>query len=135
MRLYQDNPGKKEYRDLMLNRYETSRDWAGLAGAAGEWTKWGPDDPDNWRFLALGQRNAGKPGDAAKSLLRAAQVEGTKAASWLAAAEALEKSGERQAAADAYKRVVEIEPSNEKAESALLRLALDGIARSRESGG
>jgi tetratricopeptide (TPR) repeat protein len=134
MRLYKDNPGKKEYRDLVLSKFETSRDWAGLAGAAGEWTVWGPNDPDNWRFLALGQRNAGQPKDAAKSLLRAAQVEGTKVASWMAAAEALEKSGERQAAADAYKKVVEIEPSNEKAESALLRLALDGVAKTRGSG-
>ena len=135
MRLYKDNPTKKEYRDLIFNRFETARDWAGLARAAVEWTTWRPEDPDNWRFLALGQRNAGRPQDAAKSLLKVAELERTKVSSWLAAAEALEKSGEREAATSAYKKVVEIDPSNARAESALLRLALDGVAKSRGSGG
>jgi tetratricopeptide (TPR) repeat protein len=135
MRLYQADPSKKIYRDLVLDRFETTRDWAGLAGAAGEWTKWRPEDPDNWRFLALGQRNAGRAAEAAKSLLRVAEVEKTKVASWMAAAEALERSGEKQAAVTAYERVVELQPSNAKAEKALLRLALDGLAKGRGTGG
>jgi tetratricopeptide (TPR) repeat protein len=131
MQLYRSDPSRREYRELVLDRFVSAKDWPALIGAAGEWTRWNPGDPENWRLLALGQRSAGQALEAARSLARAAEAEKTSAASWLAAAEALEAAGEGQAAKSAYERVAELAPDNEKAASALLRMALEGVAKNR----
>ncbi|MDR1298211.1 MAG: hypothetical protein LBO05_12785 [Deltaproteobacteria bacterium] len=52
----------------------------------------------------------------------------------MSAAEALEKSGDDDAAKQAYQKVMELEPDNARAESALLRLALEALTQRREPG-
>ncbi|MDR1657818.1 MAG: tetratricopeptide repeat protein [Deltaproteobacteria bacterium] len=133
MELYRADSTKKECRDLLLNRFEESKNWAGLIEAAQNWTKWHPTDADNWRFLALGQKNQELEAESAQSLVKAAELDSGKAASWLAAAEALEKAGDIESAKTAYTKVTELEPSNERAESALLRLALANLELNRRN--
>jgi tetratricopeptide (TPR) repeat protein len=128
MLLYRDNPAQKEYRDLIIYHHEKDKDWRALGKAATEWTKWQPQDPDNWRFLALALKNTGRPREAALSFLRAAQSAQASLDSWLAAAEALEKAGEGAKAKLAYEKVMELDPKNVAAESALLRLAISSAS-------
>jgi tetratricopeptide (TPR) repeat protein len=138
MLLYQETPSNKLMRDLVVGHMESDRNWAGLAEAAKKWTDWQPQDPDNWRYLALSQKNIGRAEDEAKSLLKIAQLLPNEAAGWFAAAEALEKTGDKESAKQAYQKVMELEPENAKAESALLRLALEalpgGSGRNRSPG-
>jgi tetratricopeptide (TPR) repeat protein len=131
MLLYKTDPKYKESRDLVVAHLQLEKNWKTLAEAAGFWTSWHPDDPDNWRYLALAQRNTGKEELAAKSLLKVAQLEPTKTAGWFTAAEALDRAGDKEAAKLAYEKVLELEPTNAKAESALLKLALDSLPNSR----
>ncbi|MDR2443876.1 MAG: tetratricopeptide repeat protein [Deltaproteobacteria bacterium] len=133
MELYREDPSSKEYRDLVLDHFEGSKNWAGLTQAALKWTQWQPNDPDNWRFLALGQKNQGQEAQSAKSLYEVAKLEVSQPSSWLAAAEALEKTGDLETAKQAYEKVIELEPTNERAESALLRLALTNLERNRSN--
>jgi tetratricopeptide (TPR) repeat protein len=132
--LYRDSPSRKDCRDMIVARRENDQDWSGLAKDALDWTRWHPGDPDNFRFLALGQKKSGQAAEAAKSLLKAAQLEPGKAASWLTAAEALEAVGDVSAAKAAYQKTIDLSPADEKAEAALLRLALDELARSHARG-
>jgi tetratricopeptide (TPR) repeat protein len=125
---YKFDPKRKESRDLVVAHLELDKNWKTLAEAAGFWTSWHPDDPDNWRFLALGQRNSGQESQAAKSLLKVAELEPAKAAGWLTAAEALDRAGEKESAKLAYEKALELEPNNAKAETALLRLNLDSLS-------
>jgi tetratricopeptide (TPR) repeat protein len=127
MLLYKSDPKYKESRDLVFAHLEADKKWKNLAEAAGFWTSWHPDDPDNWRFLALGQKNSGQEAQAAKSLLKVAELEPKKVVGWFTAAEALAKSGDKESAKKAYEKVLELEPTNDKAESALLKLALDSL--------
>jgi tetratricopeptide (TPR) repeat protein len=127
MLLYKGDPKFKESRDLVVAHLQIDKNWKTLAEAAGFWTSWHPDDPDNWRFLALGQRNSGQEPLAAKSLLKVAELEPTKANGWFTAAEALNKTGDKESARRAYEKVLELEPKNAKAESALLKLSLDAL--------
>jgi tetratricopeptide (TPR) repeat protein len=131
MYLYRDEPSNKDSRDLVVAHLETDKNWSALSKAATQWTQWQAKDPDNWRFLALAQGNLGEPKAAAQSLLKAAEIEKNKPSSWFMAAEALEKSGDREAAKTAYTKVIDLEPENEKAESAILRITLEGISESR----
>jgi tetratricopeptide (TPR) repeat protein len=135
MLLYKARPAGKESRDLVVAHLEADKNWKALAEAAVQWTAWQPGDPDNWRFLALGQKNSGQEAEAARSLLKVAELEPAKASGWLMAAEALDKTGDSEAAKLAYQKVVELEPDNEKAESALLRMALESLPNSGNSGG
>ncbi|MDR1310118.1 MAG: tetratricopeptide repeat protein, partial [Deltaproteobacteria bacterium] len=135
MLLYKARPAGKESRDLVVAHLEADKNWKALAEAAAQWTVWQPEDPDNWRFLALGQKNSGQETEAARSLLKVAELEPAKASGWLMAAEALDKTGDSEAAKRAYQKVVELEPDNEKAESALLRMALESLPNSGKSGG
>lgn len=134
MSLYRDVPSGKESRDLVVGYLETEKNWTALAKAAGLWTVWQPDDPDNWRYLALAQGGLGETGPSARSLLRAAELAPGQTSGWLSAAEALEKSGDDDAAKQAYQKVMELEPDNARAESALLRLALEALTQRREPG-
>jgi tetratricopeptide (TPR) repeat protein len=127
MLLYKGDQKYKESRDLVVAHLQLDKNWKTLAEAAGFWTNWHPEDPDNWRFLALGQRNSGQENQAAKSLLKVAELEPTKVAGWFTAAEALVKAGDKESAKLAYEKVLELEPTNDKAESALLKLALDSL--------
>jgi tetratricopeptide (TPR) repeat protein len=132
MNLYKGDPKRKESRDLVVAHLEADKNWKSLTEAAGAWTSWHPEDPDNWRFLALSQRNLGQEALAAKSLLKAAELEPTKVAGWYTAAEALAKSGDKESAKLAYEKVLKLEPTNDKAESALLKLALDSLPNPRD---
>ncbi|MDR1487337.1 MAG: tetratricopeptide repeat protein [Deltaproteobacteria bacterium] len=125
--IYRSDPLRLDCRDLVVGEYETAKNWKGLSVVASDWTKWHPNDPDNWRFLALAQKNTGEDAQSAESLLKVAELEKNKAPSWLAAADALDKSGDKGAAKLAYEKVMELEPNNEQAEAALLRMAIEGI--------
>jgi tetratricopeptide (TPR) repeat protein len=129
--LYLDFPEKKEYRDLVIAHLEAEKNWKDLSQAASNWCKNLPTDPDNWRFLALAQNNMGQPQEAANSLLKAAESGTPNAQSWLLAAEALEKIGDKENSKRAYEKVVELDSANEKAESALLRMALDSLSATK----
>jgi tetratricopeptide (TPR) repeat protein len=131
MLLYKGDPKYKESRDLVVAHLQLEKSWKTLAEAAVFWTNWHPDDPDNWRFLALGQRNSGQESQAAKSLLKVAELEPTKVTGWFTAAEALDKIGDKKSAKLAYEKVLELEPTNAKAESALLKLTLDSLPNAK----
>jgi tetratricopeptide (TPR) repeat protein len=127
--LYPADPKRKEVRDLLAHYFETAKDWAGLAKAATEWT--GQDDEaENWRYLALAQSRLDRNKDAAQSLLKAAQRD-SKATAWLNAAQALEKVGQKAEAKLAYERARDLDPDNLKAEEALIRLAMESLAKDR----
>jgi tetratricopeptide (TPR) repeat protein len=130
--IYRDDPSRKDCRDLVVGEHETAKNWEGLVSAAGDWTKWHPGDVDNWKFLALAQKNAGNDAESAKSLFKVAELESNVTASWLSAAKALEKSGNKAQARLAYEKIMELEPNNGEAEASLLRLAIDGVNQSRE---
>jgi tetratricopeptide (TPR) repeat protein len=132
--LYRENPSASEYRDLLVAEFEASKDWAGLEKAASDWVGWRPKDPSNWRFLALAQNNLNKTEETAKSLLSAAKADPSSAASWLAAAEALEKAGDAENAKFSYQKVLELDEDNDKAGQALLRMTLSDLENSRRSG-
>ncbi|MDR2386980.1 MAG: tetratricopeptide repeat protein [Deltaproteobacteria bacterium] len=127
MLLYKGDQKYKESRDLVVAHLQLDKNWETLAKAAGFWTNWHPEDPDNWRFLALAQRNSGQESQAAKSLLKVAELEPTKVAGWFTAAEALAKAGDKESAKLAYEKVLELEPTNDKAGTAILKLDLDSI--------
>ncbi|MDR1312657.1 MAG: hypothetical protein LBQ12_02930 [Deltaproteobacteria bacterium] len=129
--LYRADPSVREHRDLMAGEMELARSWEALEKAASEWTALNPSDPDNWRYLALAQRNMKRPdSDVAKSLQSAARAEPKSVPSWLAAAEALEKAGDAKAARVAYEKVLELDEKNDKAGQAILRLNLDRLSGS-----
>ncbi|MDR1871297.1 MAG: tetratricopeptide repeat protein [Deltaproteobacteria bacterium] len=127
--IYPANPEKRDARDLIAHEFEKANDWAGLAKAATEWTGQA-DEAQNWRYLALAQRKLGKNKDAAESLLMVAKRD-SKASTWLAAGEALEKVGSVKRAKTAYQRVMDLDPGNAKAEAALVRMAMQGLNKGR----
>jgi tetratricopeptide (TPR) repeat protein len=127
--LYPGNPAKKEIRDLIADQYERDKDWNTLVKVATEWTGQ-DDDAENWRYLALAQKQTGQDKGAAQSLLKLAQKD-SKAKNWFEAAEALRKVGNSDQAKTAYEKVLELEPNNTKAESALVKMAVDAVATGR----
>ncbi|MDR3204781.1 MAG: tetratricopeptide repeat protein [Deltaproteobacteria bacterium] len=131
MLIYQQDGARKDCRDLIIGQLERERNWTGLVKAVSQWIEWHPGEADNYRFLALAQKNAGQAKEASHSLMRAAELEPDKASSWFTAAESLKKVGDQQAAKRAYEMVLKLEPANEKAEAALLRLALDSLDRTK----
>ncbi|MDR1041568.1 MAG: hypothetical protein LBR80_15695 [Deltaproteobacteria bacterium] len=134
--LYRADPAMREHRDLMAAELEVARNWEALEKAATGWTALSPSDPDNWRYLALAQRNLKRPdADIARSLQSAARAEPKSVTSWLAAAEAMEKAGDPQAAKVAYEKVLELDETNEKAGQAILRLNLDRLSGAAGRGG
>jgi tetratricopeptide (TPR) repeat protein len=132
MLLYKSDQKYKESRDLVVAHLEAEKNWKKLSEAAAFWTNWHPDDPDNWRFLALGQINTNQVAEAGKSLFKVAELEPTKVDGWFIAAEALTKAGDKELAQKAYEKVLELEPTNDKAESALLKLALDSLPNAQK---
>lgn len=127
--LYPGNPAKKDIRDLIADQYERDKDWNTLIKVATEWTGQ-DDDAENWRYLALAQKQTGQDKGAAQSLLKLAQKD-SKAKNWFEAAEALRKVGSNDQARTAYEKVLELEPNNTKAESALVKMAVDAVATGR----
>jgi tetratricopeptide (TPR) repeat protein len=135
MSLYQDDPGQKDFRDLVAIELESAKNWAGLEKAALEWVGFKKDDPDNWRYLALAQKSLGKNAEMAGSLFHAAEAEPKSVASWLAAGEALERAGDVPRAKIAFQNVIALDDKNDKATQALLRFTLADLAPSGGTGG
>ncbi|MDR3154739.1 MAG: tetratricopeptide repeat protein [Deltaproteobacteria bacterium] len=134
--LYRADPSRREHRDLMAAELEVAGNWEALESAASGWAARNPSDPDNWRYLALAQRNLKRPAaDVARSLHGAARAEPGSVTAWLAAADALEKAGDVMAAKTAYEKVLELDEKNEKAGQALLRLTLERLRPPAASGG
>jgi tetratricopeptide (TPR) repeat protein len=135
MLLYRGDPSQKDFRDLAAIELEAAKNWAGLEAAAGEWVKLKKEDPDNWRYLALAQKNLGKTPEMAESLFSAANQEPNSAASWLAAGEALEQAGDIPRAKTAFEKVIELDEQNDKATQALLRFTLAELSSSKKAAG
>ncbi|MDR1578363.1 MAG: tetratricopeptide repeat protein [Deltaproteobacteria bacterium] len=123
--IYPADPKRQEIRDLIADQMERDQDWAGLAKLALDWTG-SDDDAANWRILSLAQRKLGRDKEAALSLLKVAQRD-FKATSWLQAAQALTKTGAKSQAKAAYERVLDLEPDNQEAEEALVKMALESL--------
>ncbi|MDR2198986.1 MAG: tetratricopeptide repeat protein [Deltaproteobacteria bacterium] len=135
MLLYQDDPGEKDYRDLAAIEMEAAANWPALEKAASEWVKISPDDPDNWRYLALAQKSLGKNAETAASLFSAAERDPKSVSAWLSAGEALERVGDFERAKTAFQNVIALDDQNDKATQALLRFTLADLSSSREAGG
>jgi tetratricopeptide (TPR) repeat protein len=137
--LYRADPSIREPRDLMAGEMDVARSWEALEKAARGWVELNSSDPDNWRYLALAQRNLKRPDtDIARSMLSAARAEPASVPAWLAAAEALEKAGDLKSARVAYEKVLELDQKNDKAGQAILRLnlgQLSGPSGSAAAGG
>jgi tetratricopeptide (TPR) repeat protein len=131
--LYQDDPNQNEYRDLAALELEANKNWAELEKTAIEWIKHKKDDPDNWRYLALAQKNLGKTKEMAESLFNAAGQEPKSVASWLAAGEALEQAGDIQNAKVAFQKVIDLDDQNDRATQALLRFTLADLSSAKEN--
>ncbi len=130
MALYRLDPSKTVYRTLMLNTQENAKDWAGYVKTAEECAKLTPKDPAAWRLLAKGQTKTNQKPEAAQSLWRAAEVApDKKAEAWFTAASAFSVLGKNDRALQAYKKVLEIDPKNERAAKAILDLELKAVQK------
>lgn len=130
MALYRLDPSKVVYRTLMLNTQENAKDWAGYVKAAEECAKLTPQDPAAWRLLAKGQTKMNQRLEAARSLWRAAEVTpDKKAEAWFTAASAFSALEKNDQALQAYKKVLEIDPKNERAAKAILDLELKAVQK------
>ncbi|MDR1165845.1 MAG: tetratricopeptide repeat protein [Deltaproteobacteria bacterium] len=129
-RLYEEFPARKEFRDLVVGELEIAKNWTRLSQTASNWVKIYPQDADNWRYLALAQKNLGQAPALIVSLLKIAELDPT-AATWLAAAEALENSGDLAQAKAAYEKVLALDEANDRAGQAILRMTLSDLATQR----
>jgi tetratricopeptide (TPR) repeat protein len=130
--LYKDDPTQNEYRDLAAIELEAAKNWTGLESAASDWVKFKKEDSDNWRYLALAQKNLGKTTEMAQSLYNAASEDPKSVASWLAAGDALEQSGDIERAKIAFQKVIDLDDQNERATQALLRFTLADLSSARD---
>jgi tetratricopeptide (TPR) repeat protein len=134
--LYRADPSVREPRDLVAGEMDIAKSWDDLEKAARGWVELNPSDPDNWRYLALAQRNLKRPGSTvARSMLNAARAEPASVPAWLAAAEALEEAGDLKAARVAYEKVLELDQKNDRAGQAILRLNLGQLSGPAGQGG
>lgn len=130
--LYQQDPSQTVYRDLMLNTYENAKDWKNYTNTAAEITKLRPRDSESWRLLARGQKILKKRDEEAHSLWMLAETtDKKKGEAWLATARAHAALNKNKKAIEAYKKILAIEPDNQRAEKALLELRLKELKTSR----
>lgn len=123
MELYRRDPSKTVYRTLMLNTCENAKDWKGFAQVAEEITKVEPASPYGWEQLYKAQKQLGQKEPAAESLWRIAEkTEDKKVDAWFRAAREFAGLGKNDRAGQAYQKILEIEPKNEKAAKALAEL-------------
>lgn len=125
MELYKLQPSKTVYRTLMLNTCENAKDWKGYAQVAEAVTQIEPDSPEGWRFLHKAQSQLGQKGPAAESLWHIAEKEKTKdkkIEAWSQTARAFTTLGQKDRAAQAYHKILELDPDNKRAASALAAL-------------
>ena len=124
--LYQRDPSQAVYRTLMFNTQENAKDWEGFAQVAREVTKAEPDSPYGWQQLARAQTQLNKKEDAAESLWKVAErTKEKQVEAWMRAAQALAAAKKPDRAYEAYKKVVEIEPANERASKAIMEYDLE----------
>lgn len=131
MALYRLDPSQSVYRTLMLNTHENAKDWAKFEEVALESAKLRPEDPESWQLLHKAQTQLKKEPEAARSLWKIAETSGDKPAAWLQAASAFAKLGRNDEAIEAYQKVLDLDPKNERAAKALLDLKLKSTAKSK----
>ena len=111
----------------MLNTCEIAKDWEGYTNTAAEIARLQPDDPEIWQLLASAQTKLKKNQDAARSLYKAAEAAKDKTSLWLRAADALNSAKLADEARQAYKKVQQLDPKNDRAAKALLQLELSSV--------
>ena len=125
MELYKLDPSNTDYRTLMLNTCENAKDWKSFAQVAEEITKVEPDSPYGWQQLNRAQTQLGQKEPAAESLWHAAEkTKDKQSEAWFKAATAFRDLGKKERAGQAYKKILEIDPKNQRATKALADLNL-----------
>ena len=126
MELYKRDPSKTVYRTLMLNTHENNKKWKEFAEVAREVTRLEADSPFGWEQLARAQSQLNQKEEAAESLWQAAErTKEKKVAAWQRAAAAFTAAKKPDRAYQAYKKIVEIEPANERASKAIMEYDLE----------
>ena len=109
----------------MLNTCENAKDWKGFAQVAEEITKVEPNSPYGWQQLNRAQIQLGQKEPAAESLWQVAErTKEKKSDAWFKAADAFKTAGKKERAGQAYQKILEIDPKNQRAIKALSDLNL-----------
>ena len=125
MELYRRDPSKTVYRTLMLNTCENAKDWPGFAAVARAVTELEPDSPAGWEFLHKAQSRQNQKDEAALSLMEVARRSTDKPVeAWFKAATALSAVKKNAEARQAYNKILELEPKNDRAAKAILEMDL-----------
>ncbi len=123
LELYRLDPSKTLYLTLMLNTYENAKDWENFARVAREATRLEPENPAGWKLLAKAQTRQNKKEEAAKSLWKAAETtKDKKVEAWLETASAFAALGKTDETRQAYRKVLDLDPKNERAAKAISEL-------------
>jgi tetratricopeptide (TPR) repeat protein len=124
-------PGQEALYTYVYQYYDGKQDYQALFDAASDWVTRQPDSIMLWQNLAYAQVKLHQWPDAAKTYEEILKRKPDDVDLLFTLADLYEKAKDLKAAKEAYQRILNIDPENEKAAEAHVRVSLEEIKTRR----